>query len=57
MELKLRTLLDALYLHVAAMPWADEGFNRSVVAQKAARDSVVEFTISEITKLKEENHG
>lgn len=50
-EESLRALIERLYLHVAAMPWADTGFIRSEIAQQAAHDHIVNLTIKEIMEL------
>lgn len=55
-ETDVRALLETLYLHVAAMPWADEGFTRSATARGAAQDQIVQHTAKEIMKLNEESN-
>lgn len=53
-EAKVRELVEALFVHVAAFPWSDTGFTRSRVTQAAAKDQVVSHTINEILKLGEQ---
>lgn len=50
-EENVRALVERLYLHVAAMPWADSGFTRSTVALQASQDHIVNLTVREIMEL------
>lgn len=53
-EEDVRALVERLYLHVAAMPWKDIGFQRSEVAQQVAHDQIVNLTVREIMELQNE---
>lgn len=50
-EKDLRALLEQLFLHVAAMPWADEGFVRSEASKQAAKDQIIGITVTKIKEL------
>jgi hypothetical protein len=56
-ELEIRAALEELFIHVAAMPWADTSFTRSTVAKQAAKDQILDITLHKIIRLNNSING